>query len=162
MGRGMQGQGGMGRGMGGGWGMGRGAAAADPAFDADRAVFHGLLDDHGLVRRTVTLRDDGIEAVTESDDPRVAEAIQAHVAAMHRRLEQRQPIHMRDPLFAALFAHADQIELDVTNTPQGVRVVETSPDPYVVKLIQAHADAVSGFAANGFAEARMDHAVPAR
>jgi hypothetical protein len=33
-------------------------------------------------------------------------------------------------------------------TAQGVRVLETSLDPYVVRLIQAHADVVSAFLAN--------------
>jgi uncharacterized protein len=45
-------------------------------------------------------------------------------------------------------------------TEKGVRVVETSP--YVVNLIQAHADVVSAFITNGRFEMMKDHAVPAR
>jgi hypothetical protein len=47
-------------------------------------------------------------------------------------------------------------------TPRGVRVVETSADPYVVKLIQAHADVVTLFVKNGRAEMMKNHDVPPR
>ena len=129
-------------------------------FEADREIFHSLLEDHQQIRRTVTKRRDGVETVTESDDPNVALAIQGHVAAMRRRGEKVEPIHMRDPLFAGLFGKAAKINMQVTKTEEGVRVVETSDDSYVVKLLQAHAEVVSKFAANGFPEARQNHAVP--
>jgi hypothetical protein len=47
-------------------------------------------------------------------------------------------------------------------TPNGVRVVETSTDPYVAKLIQAHADVVTGFIRNGRSELMKNHPVPDR
>jgi hypothetical protein len=43
-----------------------------------------------------------------------------------------------------------------------VRVVETSQDPYVVKLLQAHAEVVSAFIANGRSEMMKNHTLPAR
>jgi hypothetical protein len=43
-----------------------------------------------------------------------------------------------------------------------VRVIETSQDAYVVKLLQAHAEVVSAFIANGHAEMMKNHAVPPR
>ena len=138
----------------------RGGRGPDAMFEADREIFHSLLEDHQQIRRTVTKRDDGVETVTESDDPNVALAIQGHVAAMQRRVEKIQPIHMRDPLFAALFGKAATINMKITNTEKGVRDVESSDDPYVARLIQAHAAVVSKFAANGFPEARQNHAVP--
>jgi len=46
------------------------------------------------------------------------------------------------------------------DTDKGVRVTETSEDPYVVKLIQAHAKVVSGFVDRGFAEAMKNHPIP--
>jgi len=143
-----------------GGGLWRGGQGPDAMFEADREIFHSLLEDHEQIRRTVTKRADGVETFTESDDPNVGLAIQGHVAAMRRRVEKLQPIHMRDPLFSALFGKAGKINMQVTKTEKGVRVVETSDDPYVVKLIQAHAEVVSKFAANGFPEARRNHAVP--
>ena len=46
------------------------------------------------------------------------------------------------------------------DTDKGVRVTETSEDPYVVTLIQAHAKVVSGFVERGFAEAMRNHLIP--
>jgi len=143
-----------------GGGPGRGGRGADAEFLADREMFHFLLDNRARIERTVTKRADGIETLTESNDKTVASTIQAHAEAMHRRLKEGAPIHRRDPLFAAIFDHASKIRMEVVKTDQGVRVVETSKDPYVVKLIQAHAEVVSRFLDNGYAEVRQNHALP--
>lgn len=142
-------------------GRGRGSAN-DPSFAADQEVIHFLLDHHDSIHRTLTERTDGVETLTESDDPHVAAKIREHVPAMALRVKERRPIRMRDPLFAEIFRHADKIEIAYENTDHGVRVVETSDDPYVVKLIKAHAAAVSQFAERGYAEAHENHAVPSR
>ena len=81
---------------------------------------------------------------------------------MSARVEDQRPIHRRDPLFAEIFAHADKIEMKYEATDRGVTVVETSSDPYVAKLIQAHAEVVSAFIKNGRSEMMKNHAVPAR
>jgi hypothetical protein len=160
-----------GPGRGAGWanqrgGFGRGPAwarqggGADPQFVADRDLFHFLLQNHDQIRREVKNTPNGVETLTESDKPEIAAKIQEHVAAMAKRVEERRPIHMRDPLFAEVFQHADKIHLKYDKTAKGVRVVETSEDPYVVKLIQAHGGVVSLFVKNGFDEARRNHEVP--
>jgi hypothetical protein len=155
---------GHGRGGGGhqgrGPGHGRAGRGADPAFEADRATFHFLLDQREKIRRRVVRLSDGVQTLTESDDPKVAKAIQEHVAAMHRRLTKPDPIRMRDPLFAAIFRGADKITMEIEKTERGVRVTETSSDPFVVKLIQAHAAVVSRFLEVGYPEARANHEVP--
>lgn len=133
----------------------------DAQFRADHEVFHFLLANHKDVRRTVTERGDGVETLTESDDPQIAAKIQHHVAAMYTRVKERRPIRRRDPLFDELFRHADKIQMQLENTEKGVKVVETSKDPYVVRLIQEHARVVSLFAENGYAEARKNHKLPA-
>ena len=102
----------------------------------------------------------GVETVTESSNPEIAAKIQEHVHWMKVRVDETKPIRMRDPLFAEIFRHADKIEMTYEETEGGVRVTETSKDPYVVTLIQAHADVVSGFVKQGFAEAMKNHAVP--
>lgn len=134
----------------------------DPRFIEDRKWFHFLLDNRAKIRRTITRTAKGAETITESDDPEVAAGIQTHVAAMHARVKQGRGIHMRDPLFREVFRHADKISMEITDTDKGVRVVEASDDPYVASLIQAHADVVSQFIANGHAEVRKNHAVPPR
>ncbi|WP_237226798.1 DsrE family protein [Rubinisphaera sp. JC750] len=139
----------------GGQGHGRDAQHA-----ADRDVFHFLLEHHEQIRRKVTNRPDGVETVTESDNPDVTAKIQEHVGQMARRVHDGDPIRMRDPLFAELFRHADEIKINYEKTKQGVKVTETSTNPRVVQLIQAHAVVVSDFVERGFGEASKQHEVP--
>ncbi|MGE5837267.1 MAG: hypothetical protein ACM4AI_22530 [Acidobacteriota bacterium] len=144
------GQGGRaGRGM-----MGDGAQAAD------MQVFHQLFDHRTEIKRQVVMRPDGVETVTESTNPEVTRLLQTHVAAMLARVKERRAIHQRDPLFAELFRYADRIEARHDLTAGGVRVVETSQDPYVVKLLHAHAEVVSAFIANGQSEMMKNHPLP--
>lgn len=144
-------------GPGGPRGKGRGG---EPAFVADRDVFHYLLAHHKEIRREVKNIDGGVETVTESDNPDVIAAIQTHVPAMARRVNERDPIHLRDPLFAELFRNADKISFEHENTDKGVRVREVSRDAYAAKLIQAHAEVVSLFLKNGWDEMHKNHDIP--
>jgi SAM-dependent methyltransferase len=148
---------GIGRGRGPGFGRGRGPGAA---MRADQAVFHYLLGHHVDIRRTVKPLDNGVETLTESDQPEIAKKIQEHVAAMHKRIEEGRGLRFWDDLFAAIFKKHASIKMTVENTDKGVRVKETSDDPTVVALIQAHADVVSQFVARGFEEAHVNHRVP--
>ena len=141
-------------------GGGGGGPWDDAAFAQDRDTFHYLLGHREAIQRKVTKIPEGVETVTESDDPEVAATIQRHVESMHKRLQEGRPIHLRDPLFAAVFANAQKIKMKVEPTEKGVRVVETSDDPYVAKLIQAHAEVVNLFVAHGFAEVPRNHSVP--
>lgn len=130
------------------------------AHGGDMATIHALFADP-TIRRTVREIPGGVETVTESSTPEGAANIQLHVAAMHERLENDEPIHMRDPLFAELFKYADRITMKIEKTARGMRVRETSTDPYVTKLIRAHAAVVTKFIENGRREMHVNHAVPA-
>jgi hypothetical protein len=130
---------------------------SDTSMMADMEVFHFLLDNRADVRRTVTKLPNGIDTLTESDKPELAQKIKTHVSAMYSRLKDGRPIHQRDPLFVELFEHADQVEMNITYTDAGVRVVETSTDPAVAILLHKHADAVSGFIKNGMPEVMKNH-----
>lgn len=141
-------------------GRGGGRGQNDPQFQRDREVFQYLLANHKQIRREVKKLPNGVETVTESDVPEIVAAIQEHVAAMHRRVKNKQPIRQRDPLFAALFRNVQWTSMTVKNTPKGVHVVVTSEKKAVVPLIQAHAQVVSAFVKLGFVEARKNHAVP--
>ncbi len=145
------------RGMGGGPG-----AMADDAMGRDMQVFHSLLMDHDKVRRSVKQLPNGVETTTESDDPSVAARIKEHVPAMYARLKQNRPVRRFDPLFAALFEHGKKIDQKITLTEKGVNVVETSTDPYVVKLIKAHAASVDEMVREGMPAMMQQHAVPKR
>jgi hypothetical protein len=125
-------------------------------------LMHQLFAHRAEISRVVVRRADGIDTVTESANPEVTRLLQAHVGSMLARVTERRPIHLRDPLFAELFRNADRIEATHELTTRGVRVVETSRDPYVVKLLQAHADVVTAFLANGMSEMMKNHPLPAR
>lgn len=125
-------------------------------------VFHYLLENHEKIRRTVKELDNGVETLTESDDASVAAHIKTHVEQMTVRIEKPSPIRMRDPLFAEIFQHTKKIKMVHEDTPKGVKVTETSDDPYVATLIKAHAKVVSQFVERGFAEAHKNHPVPGR
>jgi hypothetical protein len=142
-------------------GQGRGMMG-DPAHAADMQLFHQLFDHRTEITRQVVNRADGIETLTESTNPQVTRLLQSHVAAMLARVEDGRPIHRRDPLFAELFRYADRIVARHELTAGGVRVVETSQDPYVVKLLRAHAEVVSAFITNGRSEMMKNHPLPPR
>jgi hypothetical protein len=140
---------------GGGMMMGEGA-------QADMQLFHQLFEHRAEISRQVIARADGIETVTESKNPEVTRILKAHVASMLARVKDGRPIHQRDPLFVELFKHADQIAVTHEPTADGVRIVETSTDPYVVKLLHMHGEVVSAFLANGMSEMMKNHPVPPR
>jgi uncharacterized protein len=158
---GLAAQGGPPPGGGRGGGM-RGGMMGDPSHMADMEVFQALLTHREKIRRTVTERPDGVVSVTESDDPAVAALIQSHVNAMYGRIKEARPIHQRDPLFRAVFENTDKIVMTHEMTPTGIKVTETSTDPWVADLIKAHAEVVNLFVKNGRAEMMKNHEVPKR
>lgn len=142
-------------------GQGMGPGGMGPGMDGDMTTIHSLLADHAAIERRVEDRTDGVETWTESDDPEVAEQIRQHVRDMYARLEEGRPMRRWDPLFDAIFARADAIEMTIEDTPRGVRVVETSDDPEVVALIRQHAHrAVSEFVERGMDRAHEPTPLP--
>jgi hypothetical protein len=133
----------------------------DGQMMADMAVIHQLLTDHNHIRREVQDVNGGIRSRTTSSNPRLADQIRAHVAAMRSRIEDNRPIRHGDPLFREIFEHHTQISLDVADLPDGVQVGETSTDPQVQLLIRQHARrAVSEFVAAGMARAMQPTPLP--
>ena len=143
-------------------GRGGGGMMHEGAHAAEMQVFHQLFDYRTEIARQVVMRPDGVETVTESTNPEVTRLLQTHVTSMLARVKDGRAIHRRDPLFAELFRYADRIDSRHDLTPGGVRVIETSHDAYVVKLLQAHADVVSAFIANGRSEMMKIHPLPQR
>lgn len=141
---------------------GKGKKGGDADMKADMAIFHDLLDNRADIKRTVKNLDDGVETITVSQRPEVAAKIQNHAAAMHKRVKEGKGIRLWDPLFVEIFKNYDKISMKVETIEKGVKVNETSKDPDVVKLIQAHAEVVSKFVKHGYDEAHKSHAIPAR
>ena len=150
----------MGSGRGGCAGSGSHGMAQD--MPSDMGALHQLLQRRDTFQRQVTNLPNGIESITRSSDPAVAAVLQTHVDAMAKRLEERRPIHSRDPLFAEIFSHARDIRITIEPLADGVHVTETSDDPYVAKLIQEHAGIVNLFIERGMTEMHRDHPLPAK
>ncbi len=141
---------------------GKGPAGKDAAFAGDRDTFHFLLEHHKDIKRTVKLLKDGVETVTESGKADVSKKIQEHVPAMYARLKSGKGVRYWDPLFAEAFKNGKKMKMVIEKAEKGVKVTETSDDPAVVKIIQAHAAVVSKFVAHGFEEAHKEHPVPGK
>ena len=150
-------------------------------------LIHKLLDSSHLIERTVNRTVTGIVSHTWSDNEQVDEWIKQHVAQMQSFMENGRRIRQHDPLFVAVFDNAPLIDFDYVTSDvdddddddgeeadeengsdssldvvidKGVFVNETSTDPCSIALIQAHADAVSGFIESGRASMHQDHEVP--
>ncbi len=126
-----------------------------------RDVFHKLLSEHKLIKRTVEDIPGGVRTVTTSEDPQIAALIQLHVRQMVSRFEAGMPVRKWDPVFAELHKHYNKVELKMEDVPGGLRVVETSDDPRVVLLIRQHAHrGVSEFVERGFDRAHQATPLP--
>lgn len=116
----------------------------------DRAIWQQLLAANRSIRRTVRHTENGVEAVTESDDPVVAAKIIEHATAMQARMKVGARVRRWDPIFAELFENHDSVTIEVTPTEKGVRIVERSDDPETLALLRSHAMGVSDFVREGF------------
>jgi len=116
----------------------------------DKGVWMHLLEHHASIRRDVRHLENGVEAVTESDDPAIAALIQDHALAMQRRMRLGARVRVWDPVFLELFDNADKVHLEIMTTGKGVKIVETSDDPHVVMLLRSHAAGLSDFVREGF------------
>jgi len=136
----------------------------DAAFQADMGLVHDMLQGHDSIKRSVTNLPDGIRTVTESDDPKVAQSLIAHVASMEQRKKDGKEFNLFSPTVPVLFENRAKIRTAVVTTPKGVVVTQTAAEPKLVAALQAHAGEVSELARDGMAamsrgmQARMRHA----
>jgi hypothetical protein len=142
---------GMGPGM--GAGMGHGPVglltAQDASSAADMGVAMSLVHDNTKIRRTVTRLPDGIRTVTESDDPRIAQDIKAHVASMSQRLKDGREFNIFSTTLPVIFDNAKSIKSAVQLTDKGAIVTRTSTEARVVAALHAHADEVTELVKEG-------------
>ena len=143
---------------------GAGRAGGDPARAArhqhDQAVFHRLLALHERIQRELEYLPNGIRARTRSDDPEIVALLHDHVPSMKQRLEENFGLRFWDPAFAELFAQHGKVHMELTLLPDGVLIEETSDDPNVVTLIQAHGQIINLFVAHGGAQAQQESPLP--
>lgn len=118
--------------------------------------------DRNKIKRTVKNLPDGAEAITESDDKTIAGLLQEHVPAMEDRVLENKPLPPMTfhPIFVELIKHADDYTLTYEETEKGIKVKYHSADPYVVMLVQEHAQLVSRFIKNGMEEIHAPYTLP--
>ena len=142
---------GMQHGMGGG--MMRGPTGMLTSQDDNSATDMGLVMDlvhnNTKIRRTVTHLPDGIKTVTESDDPKVAQVIKAHVASMSGRLNDGKEFNIFSTTLPVIFDNSKSIKSVVEMTDKGAIVTRTSADAKVVAALQAHAGEVTELVQEG-------------
>ncbi len=130
--------------------MGRGMDAATMAQMGD---IHEMFMAHERITRTVTNLPDGIRTVTESQDPRIAKILVAHVMSMNERVEKGDDpgLPIESEALRAIFKNHDKIRTTVEATATGIIVIQTSADQETVALLQQHASEVSKFVEEGMA-----------
>lgn len=126
----------------------------DAAFQADMGLVHDMLQGHESIKRSVSNLLDGIRTVTESDEPKVAQALIAHVASMEKRKKDGREFNLFSPTIPVLFENRAKIRTVIETTAKGVRVTQTATDPKLVAALQAHAVEVSELARDGMAAMR--------
>jgi hypothetical protein len=126
----------------------------DAGSAADMGLVHDLLTNHTSIRRTVTNLPNGIKTVTESDDPKVAQTIKAHVASMSERLKDGREFNIFSTTLPVLFENRDKIKSEVTLTEKGSIVTRTSDDAKVVAALQGHATEVTELVQDGMVAMR--------
>lgn len=146
--RGHHGRGPGGPGMQAGGMMGPGMSASE------HGNIQALLSAHRTIERAVEEIPGGVRTRTVTSDPAAVGPLRAHVRQMGRRLELGMLVRPWDPVFRAVFEHADEISMTWEDIEGGIQVVETSDNPGVVPLIRAHARKVDSFVAGGHAAAR--------
>ena len=106
---------------------------------------------HEGISRRVTNVQNGIVTTTEAEDASLREAIVSHVSMMVTRLQEgRNPeVIIQSPTLDALFDVYDEIDTEIEMTESGVKVIQTSSNPEVVRLLQTHAAEVSDMADRG-------------
>jgi len=141
----------MGQGMGGG--MGSGPVGMLTTQDANSATDMGLVmnlvHNNTRIRRSVTKLPDGIRTVTESDDPKIAQDIKAHVASMSGRLQEGKEFNIFSTTLPVIFDNAKNIKSVVEMTDKGAIVTRTSTDAKVAAALQAHAGEVTELVQEG-------------
>ncbi len=123
----------------------------DRNMQRDMQMIHQLSANHDQIRRSVKQTPNGIQAVTESDNPQVATLLQKHVSSMYKRLETGQafPMIQMVPTLPTLFRNADRYQRQLKITPKGVMVNEATNNPELVAVIREHAHEIDGFVKAG-------------
>ena len=106
---------------------------------------------HKGIIRVVSNLENGIVTTTEAENKTLREAIVSHVTMMVTRLQEgKNPeVIIQSPTLDSLFDFYEQIDTEIELTDKGIKVIQTSTNPKVIKLLQKHAAEVSDMSKRG-------------
>lgn len=119
------------------------------AGPADMRRYAQMFHRHNEITRTVEDIPGGVRTTTQSASPNLAAQLQAHVSSMYTQLDRGVEVMCMSDSLPTLFRHANGYRRQLTITPTGVTVEETSDDPALTDAIRAHAQEVTGFVRDG-------------
>ncbi|MCW5891400.1 MAG: hypothetical protein KIT14_12735 [bacterium] len=141
--------------------------AVDPAgrprsSDGPLAEVTFLVEHRDRIWRSVSTIPEGVEVATGSPDAKVADLLRRQIQANAIRLKEGRPNEVPDPLVTELYRNGPKVVVEMRVTDDGMRLRATSSDPWVVKLIQAHAEVVDRCLVVGWDEVHRAHPLPPR
>jgi hypothetical protein len=117
--------------------------------DRDMSIYMEMFNRHTEIRRHVEQLPNGIRTVTESEDAHIVALLQEHVPGMWAHVNAGEEVRCMSNSLPTMFRNAKKYRRDLTVTPKGVAVTETSDDPVVLAAIRRHAEEVTGFVTEG-------------
>lgn len=128
-----------------------------PLPDEQRELIQSMAQHHDQLIRRVTLRKDGYEALTTTENDELARKLHQHFAYMEKRIGSGAMVRSWDPAFVELVRFQDQITTKVEYLDNGIKVIVTGTTPEGVKVAQNHARIVTGFTQKGVAALQQKH-----
>ena len=106
---------------------------------------------HKGIIRVVSNLENGIVTTTEAENKTLREAIVSHVTMMVTRLQEgKNPeVIIQSPTLGSLFDFYEEIDTEIELTDKGIKVIQTSTNPKVIKLLQKHDAEVSDMSKRG-------------
>lgn len=130
--------------------------------ETDRGVIHQLFESHDAIVRTVETTEDGYRASTTSKDPKVAQFLKDHVAAMKKRLAGGAGVRNWDPAFVEFRQHYQDMSVEVTEREDGISVAVKGSSPEAIEVARNHASIITGFVDKGSVQMHASHPVALR
>ncbi len=115
----------------------------------DGQTYMRMFDHHQEITRSLHELPNGVRTITESNNLEIAELLKEHVPAMYEHLSNGQEVRCMSDSLPTLFRNASRYHRQLTLTPKGVEVIETSNDPEVIAALRRHAAEVTGFVRQG-------------
>jgi hypothetical protein len=117
--------------------------------ETDMRVYMEMFDRHREIRRSVQTLPNGVRTVTESSNPRIVALLQTHVEKMYEHVANGQEVRCMSDSLPTMFRNASKYRRQLTLTPDGVAIEETSNDPVVIAALHRHANEVTAFVREG-------------